>query len=177
VNQFENLKLAQWRQFGAVDIDLSRQSTVLTGANGCGKTTILNVLSHHFGWSINFVSTPYMGKKQKKRFYSDMRRLFKDELVDQPGAIEVGEIRYSNDTIAKLINPADHSNNPQYQLKYKGKQNVIGMHIPSHRPAITYQQIDQIPTNPKTTNSIIKNFNNFYYKLMDQLMFATLALS
>lgn len=65
--QFTRLQLDHWRQFQSVDLDLSRQTTVLTGANGCGKTTILNVLSHHFGWNINFVSTPFIGKKEKEK--------------------------------------------------------------------------------------------------------------
>ena len=50
------LRVEHWRQFGSVDIDLSRRMTILTGANGAGKTTILNLLSRHFGWSINLIA-------------------------------------------------------------------------------------------------------------------------
>lgn len=70
---FSRLTLANWRQFDLVDIDLGKQVTVLTGQNGCGKTTILNLLNRHFGWSLQFVSTPYYGKKAS-RFWSDVWR-------------------------------------------------------------------------------------------------------
>lgn len=165
MNQFTKLKLTDWRQFQAIDIDLSRQTTVLTGANGCGKTTILNVLSHHFGWNVNFVSTPFMGGKRKKKFFSDIRRLFKNEQSEEAGAIGVGEITYSNGVVAKLLTPAGRSENPQYQLTYQNKQPVVGMHIPSHRPAITYQQVAQIPTNPKN--------NQQHYQEFQQLLLQT----
>lgn len=70
---FSRLTLANWRQFDSVDIDLDKQITVLTGQNGSGKTTILNLLNRHFGWSLHFISTPYYGKKAN-RFWSDVWR-------------------------------------------------------------------------------------------------------
>lgn len=69
---FRTITLNGWRQFADVDIDLSKQVTVLTGQNGCGKTTILNILNRHFGWNIQFVSTPYLGKKTAKKLWSDI---------------------------------------------------------------------------------------------------------
>jgi predicted ATP-dependent endonuclease of OLD family len=49
---FERLELNNWRQFEAIDIRFGTQTTVVTGANGCGKTSILTVLGHHFGWNL-----------------------------------------------------------------------------------------------------------------------------
>lgn len=71
---FEEITLKGWRQFEDIKIDLSSQTTVLTGANSCGKTTILNVLSRHFGWNINFTATPFAGKKKSKKIFSDLKK-------------------------------------------------------------------------------------------------------
>lgn len=42
---FKRISIKEWRQFSDIDIDFHEHLTVLTGANGAGKTTILNVLS------------------------------------------------------------------------------------------------------------------------------------
>src|SRR5262245_7402931 len=55
---FARLALKNWRQFAAVDLSLHPRLTVVTGANASGKTTILNVLSQHFGWQAQFVGVP-----------------------------------------------------------------------------------------------------------------------
>src|SRR3546814_10722165 len=62
-----------------VDIDLSHQTTVLTESNGSGKTSILNILSRHFGWNLLFVSTPFLSKRTRKKLYSDLRQDIWDE--------------------------------------------------------------------------------------------------
>ena len=41
--KFKNLNIEEWKQFKNLDIDLHNQLTILTGANGAGKTTILNL--------------------------------------------------------------------------------------------------------------------------------------
>lgn len=46
---FKRLNIKEWRQFSDVDIFFHEHLTVLTGANGAGKTTILNLLSKSTG--------------------------------------------------------------------------------------------------------------------------------
>ena len=67
MDKFRKLTLTRWRQFENVQIDLDANITILTGKNGCGKTTIMNVLGRHFGWNINFVSTPYTSERKRKK--------------------------------------------------------------------------------------------------------------
>lgn len=59
---FSNIQIDGWRQFRHVDIQFHPRLTVLTGANGAGKTTILSLISRHLGWGTQFIGTP--GKKK-----------------------------------------------------------------------------------------------------------------
>ncbi|WP_246756919.1 AAA family ATPase [Bradyrhizobium neotropicale] len=157
---FSRLTLSNWRQFDQVDIDLSKQVTVLTGQNGSGKTTILNLLNRHFGWSLQFVSTPYYGKKTK-RFWSDIWRSQAeiDAEPNQNSQFLVGRIEYTaggacdmwTTTIVKA----------QYQLQYQAMQHVDGLYIPSHRPVATYNAVGQIPTDPTTAAQSYQQFQSF----------------
>ncbi|MCU7886334.1 MAG: AAA family ATPase, partial [Candidatus Thiodiazotropha sp. (ex Lucinoma annulata)] len=132
---FHEIGLSGWRQFDNVQIDLSRQTTVLTGANGCGKTTILNVLSNHFGWNINFTATPFIGKKKKKKIFSDLKKIIEKEEPNN-AAESVGSIKYSNEAVCQLNVPANSSKNPQYKLQYGSQQPAAS----SQQPAASSQQ-------------------------------------
>lgn len=165
MNYFQELRLEKWRQFHSIYLNLSEQTTVITGANGCGKTTILNVLSQHFGWSMNFVSTPFMSTKKGKKLFSDFLHVLEEEFIDSPNSQVVGSILYQNGSSCELHTPQNNNENAQYQLNYKGQQTVTGLHIPSHRPSITYQRVDNIPTNPKN--------NQQHYQEFQQLLLQT----
>lgn len=157
---FNRLKLRQWRQFANVDIDLSSQTTVITGANGCGKTSILNVLGRHFGWNVNFVATPFLSKRKAKKYYSDLKRIREAELEIEQGAEEVGSIEYNDKSVCTLYVPPNSENRAQYTLQYNNEREVVGLQIPSHRPAISYQPVKQIPTDPKTSQQHFQEFSN-----------------
>jgi len=158
---FDSIQLKGWRQFGEVDLDLSKQVTILTGQNGCGKTTILNILSRHFGWNTHFVSTPYVSKRDEKQFWSDVRDVRAADLEEpQPNGenrAEIGSIKYDNAQECLLWTKGIVT--AQYQPSYDGQQQVVGLHIPSHRPPAVYYKVDSIPTDPKTAQQHYQNFN------------------
>lgn len=157
MNFFERLQLREWRQFGEIDIDLSKQLTILTGQNGTGKTTILNTLSKHFGWNINLVATPYYETKKGKRIWSDFLRQKELDLDESDKSLHsIGSIQYDNGAVCGLNSKAIVS--AQYNLKFSNQQPVAGLHIPSHRPASSYHSIPTIPTNP---TSIQKHYQDF----------------
>lgn len=147
---FSRIKVSGWRQFDAVDIDLSKQVTILTGQNGCGKTTILNLLSRHFGWNINFVSTPYVSKRTAKRIWSDLYNSNNSD-VDQfdNNTVSIGSIEYDNDVVSDLRTKS--ITGAQYNPEYANMCAVDGIHIPSHRPIATYTNVESIPTEPVTS--------------------------
>lgn len=164
MSRFARLTLNDWRQFRSVDIDLTAQTTILTGANGCGKTSILTVLSKHFGWNLNFVSTPYLNKRTNKRLFREVFKMRRnppksvvtkipedmdDDVPEEQGAHEVGSIIYEDGSACKLTSPASGISSAQYQLQYGNMKSIVGMYIPSHRPATIYNAVSQIPADPK----------------------------
>lgn len=160
---FKQIKLFNWRQFESVNIDLEHQVTVLTGQNGSGKTTILNILARHFGWNINFISTPYISKNKNKKIWSDVLKNNRQETnEDTNSKIDVGYIKYDNEVVCSLKTSTFVS--AQYQLQYQKQQQVIGLHIPSHRPSITYHSINEIPTNPKTIENQYQEFKQLLFQ-------------
>lgn len=157
---FAAIKLGRWRQFNKVRIDLSRRMTILTGENGTGKTTILNILSRHFGWNLALVSTPLpISKRHAKQIWTDVWYTRLSDFDVEPEDIEIGTIKYRNGQICRLMVPP-HPNTVQYNLKYTGQETVYGLHIPPYQPAWTYHQIQDIPTNPQSSQQQYQNYQS-----------------
>ena len=162
MDTFKKIKLTGWRQFEDVEIDFSSNITVLTGPNGCGKTTILNVLARHFGWDINFISSPFISNKSQKKLWSDVRRSNKADTEEIPNQTEVGYIEYSNDQKCTLVVP--QQDQAQYKLTYNGQMGLTGLNIPSHRPITSYFQLQNIPTNPKTNQQHQQDYQQMQFQ-------------
>lgn len=162
MDTFSKITLYGWRQFENVEIDFDSNITVLTGPNGCGKTTILNVLARHFGWNINFISSPFFEKKSGKKLWSDLQRNFESENEILENKTEVGFINYSNGKQCQLVVPVQKQ--AQYQLNYEGQIGITGLNIPSHRPIMGYFQIQNIPTNPKTNQQQHEEFQQLLFQ-------------
>lgn len=72
---FKRLKISDWRQFSNVDISFHPHLTVLTGANGAGKTTILNLLSQSTGWNPQFVSSYEKDKAGISKYFNSLKNI------------------------------------------------------------------------------------------------------
>ena len=72
---FKRLNIKEWRQFSDVDIFFHEQLTVLTGANGAGKTTILNLLSKSTGWNPQFVSSYEKDERGITKYFNSLKKL------------------------------------------------------------------------------------------------------
>ena len=138
---FASLSLRGWRQIGSVDLTFHRRLTILTGANGSGKTTILSLLARHFGWNSAFVSTPRYQKAGVLEYLTDIWEGYSSQPTPE---YVIGQIRYDTGGEARVAIPRTAS--PTYDLKLYGQLGVRGVHIPSHRPLYAYQQLESIPT-------------------------------
>lgn len=157
---FKSLALHTWRQIEQVDISFHSRLTILTGANGTGKTTILNLLSSHFGWNIPLVGTPIRDKKTGVlHYFADVwNSLWSHPATGTaPPRHIIGEITYDDGKVASLSIPED---NRVFQIQIAPQNPVKGLHIPSHRPVYTYQQVSGIPTLPITRQEAFSNYSS-----------------
>ena len=178
MSYFNAIKLAGWRQFENVELDLSKRVTILTGTNGCGKTTILTLLSRHFGWDIRFASTPYVSKRAAKRLYRDVHARpehtkRKDEQEagttetdhddDSNVEIDIGQISYDTGEICRICLPTFVKAN--YQVKLEGQVSKAGLFIPSHRQQSVYYHVSQIPADPVSAAQIYDQYRSIFAQL------------
>lgn len=128
---FKRLKISDWRQFSNVDISFHPHLTVLTGANGAGKTTILNLLSQSTGWDPQFVSSYEKDKAGISKYFNSLKNIGKRFFIkasNTPNAVEnkLGELEFSDGTIADLILPQNVSSGT-YSITTKGGKKEKGV--------------------------------------------------
>ncbi|RYZ90010.1 MAG: hypothetical protein EOP04_05275 [Proteobacteria bacterium] len=91
---FSNIEIEGWRQFKKIDICFHSRLTILTGANSAGKTTLLNLISRHLGWSTPFISSPKSRSSINGDNYSadtwDIEKLL-NKLIDEDIDEEIGK--------------------------------------------------------------------------------------
>jgi len=164
--KFASLQLGGWRQFQKIEIDFHDRMTIITGANGSGKSTILRLLASHFGWQNQLLSTPTDAKEGGLRYFHGahrklLRKMFSQNVnrvqngvaqqaVQQQSVILIGAIKYSNG-ISSEIGVPEHAG-VNYNAQLTAQQVVPGLYIPSHRQVSNYQQVISIPTNPVDAN-------------------------
>ena len=149
MTKFETLTVANWRQFRSVRVDFHPRATIITGANGAGKTTLLNILSQHFGWAPIFAGTLRVDARGARRYSSG----FLNDAVT--GDVEVGQLTYDNEAIAKLQAPTEGAT---FNISIQGTQHVPGIYITSHRPVYSYQPVTSIPTQVQAGEQLFSQY-------------------
>ena len=152
MTRFHSLQVSDWRQFGQVEIEFHPKMTVITGANGAGKTSLLNILSQHFGWTQRFIGTPRIDRRGAQRYYSGIAA--HDD--DGPNVkVEVGNLAYDDGNTATLLVPTEGDT---FQIEIKPLQRVPGIYLTSHRPIYSYQKVTQIPTEVQAGNELFEQY-------------------
>jgi hypothetical protein len=166
--QFDRLELEGWRQFKKVEIDFHPRLTVLTGANGSGKSSILGILSQHFGWPRSFLATPKRGDGAAE--YRFLAGLWEGDDADEDdlsiwmrrnptyqNLAVVGKLKYTNGEVG-IINVPTDGGSAQYNARIIPSQEVEGVFVTSNKPAQQYQQVDNIPTEPMLPALAVKEW-------------------
>lgn len=158
---FKSLSISGWRQFHNIAIEFHPRLTVLTGANGAGKSSLLNLLTPHFGWQRTFLGTP-----SKRPLNGDIRYSTgvtgkkSKALVNEPNvALEVGRITYSNDVIGNIQAASEAQ---QYTVGIVNQEKVLGTFISSHRVMPTFQPVSQVSINMMVPDNAYNTFYNEY---------------
>lgn len=157
---FTTIQIETWRQYKSIDIKFHPRLTVITGPNGTGKSTILSILSRHFGYNRNYLSTPKKNRKTGLMSFSTgiFNWLYKKRQQDNnQQQINVGSVQYSNGQDAQISVPKQSS--IQYNIEIPGQQNVSGIHIDSHRPPSVYRAVSNISTSPINKANISSELN------------------
>lgn len=136
--RFERITLESWRQFHKIDIEFHDKLTVITGANGSGKSSLLGILTQHFGWQRIFLGTPLKRRfNGNPRFLTGLRQKRQANVQEYP----VGFIGYLPSAGAILQTSAEAL---QYAITIPSQKQVLGTYISSHRSLPYYQQIGSI---------------------------------
>lgn len=152
---FERITLKDWQQFAEVDISFHPRATIITGANGSGKTTILSLLARHRGWQQISLATPRTDIITKSlKYFSLSRLLGKYAESDRT----IGRLTYTDKSSANLLAPEVAS--VQYQVEISNQQNVRFFYIPSHRQTFAYRRVSQINTARKERETAFDEFQN-----------------
>lgn len=152
---FKQITLHDWRQFKQVEIDFHDRLTVIVGPNGSGKTTILNILAGCFGWELPHVSTPRMVQGGSPITWLSDSHSAKDASDSKQ---VVGQVEFNHDVRTQLKIPeADR----QYKMSAE-VHGLAGIHIPSHRPPLAIDKLEQIRIEPIGPAEMLKAYQKKY---------------
>lgn len=147
---FKRLMVRNWRQFEDIDIDLTARLTILTGENGTGKTTILNLIGQAFGETVQFLGTPFRDK-EGFRFRPGRRPSGEFE--------QIGLIELQSGRSAKLgVREWEGGMQPYFNPEVAPYLSLPGLYLDAQRVIGPYQQLESIPPRFKTAREIANEY-------------------
>ena len=160
---FKKLHIQKWRQFSDVEIDFHEHLTILTGANGAGKTTILNLLSKSLGWTPQFVSAIEKDKNGNGVYFNGSEMKDLKTIIDgiiYPEKSFLGELILSDGRVCSFLLPKEITTGT-FDVEIKFKNNEKGVYINSQRPNLPYKKMSAISTEILSREEIYNKYNEF----------------
>lgn len=158
--KFRKLVVKNWRQFSNVDLEFSDSVTILTGRNGTGKTTILNILAQHSSYHATFLSSPSQARDSLGRFtsgvWNDANETFGNQNTDYIGMITYNSGEKSEVRIAQNVGV-------NFSPTITPNIAVSVLNIPSHRRLPGYKKVDSIPTTPITRAQALNSYQKEFW--------------
>jgi predicted ATPase len=155
----KSINIESWRQFDKVQLNFHNRLTILTGANGAGKTTILNIINQHFGWQNQLVGTAKRDKKTGGLNYLTgfWKKLLENTISpNDNNPDKIGTLHYSNGQQANLLIPKKIGT--VYNVQIERQLPLNGFNIPSHRPIYQYQAVPNISTSVITKKQAFNSY-------------------
>lgn len=161
----KNLSISNWNQFEDINIDLHPKVTIITGANGSGKSTIVRLLSKVIGWQYKETATPITSATLHSHFSAGITV---DKLLDllnkdteQMGLnhITIGNLTTENGAVEFIVPKETHT--VSYDVDVLNNNNhfmLNGVSIASHRIPYTYKALTSIPVKPLTKIEAYDNY-------------------
>lgn len=154
----KQIQINDWRQFDNLTIDFDKRLTILTGANGSGKTTILNILSKAFGESVKFVSNVSETADGSIDYTSSVIGDLGEKRDSNYKSSVIGNITYDSTTSSILV-PEQVSTT--YNIDLKDTNPCKGIYINSHRSLFQYKKVDNIPTHALKRDEIFSAYHKY----------------
>ena len=150
---FKTIQLRSWRQFKAIDIEFSGGVTILTGRNGTGKTSILNILAKHASHKLSFLGEPTQRRDSAGRFTSGY---WGGAHQVRKGYEKIGSISYNNDLNTDVT--VTRTDEKSFDVFLTDDVVLDVLNLSSHRRVPAYKEVGQISTKPFSSKIALQKY-------------------
>lgn len=150
----KKMVIEDWNQFERVELEFHPRLTIITGANGSGKSTVIRLISRLIGWSYAETGIPVASSKVNSPFLSgiSLNRLLEflnNDFLKNNSDIEIGKLETENGGYKLLVpNQATQATYSVTFAAYNTPEPLSGVSISSHRLPFTYTPLKSIPVKP-----------------------------